>query len=278
MFYLIPAILGGAMIAIVMRISEDHTGAKTPKLAVSYFTSTLLAAVHMLMAGQSLVARGSSAPIIIGSIGGVLYLSSLLLLELNVRKNGIVLSSTFMKLGLLVPLAISLVFFNERPSLIQFCGVLLAIAAIVLINLKDHDNAIQFKIGLPLLLITNGSADAISKVYEQFGPVSMSDQFLFYIFVVAALLSCMLAFIRREKAGKADILFGMLIGIPNFYAARITLKALEHIPASIFYPSCHVGTLMVVTLAGLFFFREKLSRRQWAAVGLIFVAMVLLNL
>ena len=278
MLYLIPAILGGAMIAIVMRISEDYTSSKTPKLAVSYFTSTLLAAMHMLMAGQPLIARGSSAPIIIGSIGGVLYLSSLLLLELNVRKNGIVLSSTFMKLGLLVPLVISLVFFNERPSLIQFGGVLLAVTAIVLINLKDSDNVIGFKIGLPLLLITNGSADAISKVYEQFGPASMSDQFLFYIFVVAALLACALAFFRREKAAKADILFGVLIGIPNFYAARITLKALEHIPASIFYPSCHVGTLMAVTLTGLFLFKEKLSRRQWTAVALIFVAMVLLNL
>jgi len=265
------------MIAIVMRISEDHTSNKTPKLAISYLTSTLLAAVHMLLAGQSLIARGFSAPIIIGSIGGVLYLSSLLLLELNVRKNGIVLSSTFMKLGLLVPLAISLIFFSERPSLIQFGGVLLAVIAIVLINLKDQDNIIHWKIGLPLLLITNGSADAISKVYEQFGPISMSDQFLFYIFVVAALLSGILTFVRHEKVGKADILFGMLVGIPNFYAARITLKALEYIPASIFYPSCHVGTLMVVTLTGLFFFKEKLSKLQWAAVALIFAAMILLN-
>lgn len=277
MLYLIPAILGGAMIAIVMRISEDHTSAKTPKLAISYFTSTLLAAAHMLIAGQSLIAKGSSAPILIGSIGGVLYLSSFLLLELNVRKNGIVLSSTFMKLGLLVPLAVSLIFFNERPSLIQIAGVLLALLAIILINLKDQDNIIQFKIGLPLLLIINGSADAVSKVYEQFGLPSMSDQFLFYIFVVAALLSGVLTFVRHEKIGKADILFGLLLGIPNFYAARITLKALEYIPASIFYPSCHVGTLMVVTLTGLFFFREKLSKLQWAAVLLIFIAMILLN-
>ena len=83
MLYLIPSILVSAMISIVMRISEDHTSAKMPKLAASYFFSTLLAAVHMLMSGQSLIARGSSAPIIIGSIGGVLYLSSFLLLQLS---------------------------------------------------------------------------------------------------------------------------------------------------------------------------------------------------
>lgn len=265
------------MIAIFMRISEDHTSAKMPKLAISYFTSMVLAGTHMLLAGQSLLARGSWAPALLGAIGGVLYLSAFLLLELNVSKNGIVLSSTFMKLGLLVPLIISLLFFNERPSLIQFAGVLLALAAIVLINLKSQDSIITFKLGLPLLLIINGSADAMSKIYEQFGPAHLSDQFLFYIFVMAALLSAALTMIKREKVGKADILFGLLLGIPNYYAARVTLKALEYIPASIFYPSCHVGTLMVVTLTGLFFFKEKLSKLQWVAVILIFVAMVLLN-
>ena len=95
---------------------------------------------------------------------------------------------------------------------------------------------------------------------------------------MAALLSGILTFVRHEKVGKADILFGALLGLPNFYAARITLKALEYIPASIFYPSCHVGTLMVVTLTGLFFFKEKLSKLQWAAVMLIFIAMILLNM
>lgn len=265
------------MIAIVMRISEDYTSAKMPKLAISYFSSMVLAGAHMLIAGQSLLAKGYAAPVLLGAIGGVLYLSAFLLLELNVSKNGIVMSSTFMKLGLLVPLVISLLFFNERPSIIQLTGVLIALVAIVLINLKSQDSIITFKLGLPLLLIINGSADAISKVYEQFGPVQFSDQFLFYIFVVAALLSAALTLFRREKAGKADILFGLLLGVPNYYAARITLKALEHIPASIFYPSCHVGTLMVVTLTGLFFFKEKLSKLQWAAVILIFIAMILLN-
>ncbi len=278
MLYLIPAILCSAMIAIVMRISEDYTCAKMPKLAVSYFASMLLAGAHMLLAGQPLIAKGSATPALLGIIGGALYLSAFLLLELNVSKNGIVLSSTFMKLGLLVPLIVSLAFFNEHPSTLQLAGALLSIAAIVLINLKGHNNIVQFKLGLILLLILNGVSDTMSKVYEHFGPVHLSDHFLFYIFIMAALLSAALTIIRREKVSKADILFGLLLGIPNYYSARFNLKALEYIPASIFYPSCHVGTLMVVTLTGLFFFKEKLSKLQWAAVILIFIAMILLNI
>lgn len=277
MLYLIPAALFGAMIAIVMRLSESYTSSKMPRLVISYLTSTILASSHLLLAGRSLLPGGSSAPVLLGVIGGMLYLSSFLLLQINVRKNGVVLSSTFMKLGLLVPLALSLIFFNERPSLLQTVGVLLAITAIILINLKDEENTIQFRLGLPLLLLVNGSADAMSKIYEQFGPVQLSDQFLLYIFVSAGLMAVALMIVRHERIHRADVLFGALLGIPNFYAARITLKALEHIPASIFYPSCHVGTLVAVTLTGLFLFKERLTKRQWVAAGLILIAMVLLN-
>ncbi len=277
LLYLIPAALFGAMIAIVMRLSESYTSSKMPRLVISYLTSTILASSHLLLAGRSLLPGGSAAPVLLGIIGGVLYLSSFLLLQINVRKNGVVLSSTFMKLGLLVPLAISLIFFNERPSLLQAVGVLLAITAIILINLKDEENTVQFRLGLPLLLLVNGSADAMSKIYEQFGPAQLSDQFLLYIFVSAGLMAFLLMIVRHERIHRADVLFGALLGIPNFYAARITLKALEYIPASIFYPSCHVGTLVAVTLTGLFLFKERLTKRQWVAAGLILIAMVLLN-
>lgn len=277
MLYLISAALFGAMISVVMRLSENHTSSKMPRLIISYLTSTILAGSHMVFAGQSLLSDGSAAPVLLGIIGGVLYFSTFVLLQLNVSRNGVVLSSTFMKLGLLVPLVISLVFFKERPSLIQYAGVLLALIAIVLINLKDEESIVKFKLGLPLILIVNGSADAMSKIYEQFGPAELSSQFLFYIFVSACLLSVTLAVIRHERIHRADVLYGVLLGIPNFYAARITLKALEYIPASIFYPTCHVGTMVMVTLAGLFIFKEQLSKRQWIATGIIFIAMILLN-
>jgi len=39
-----------------------------------------------------------------------------------------------------------------------------------------------------------------------------------------------------------------------------------------------VATLLVVTLTGVAVFKERLSGRQWAAVGAIVVALILLNL
>ena len=44
------------------------------------------------------------------------------------------------------------------------------------------------------------------------------------------------------------------------------------------YPTYSVATIVVVTLVGTVFFKEKLSRRQILSMLMIFAALVLLNI
>ena len=74
------------------------------------------------------------------------------------------------------------------------------------------------------------------------------------------------------------MLFGVLLGVPNFYSVRFLLDSLNTVPAVIAYPTFSVSTIMVVTLAGVAFFKEKLSKRQWIALGIILLALALLNI
>ena len=66
--------------------------------------------------------------------------------------------------------------------------------------------------------------------------------------------------------------------MPNFYSSKFILMALGKLEAVIVYPSFSVATLLLVTLAGVLFFKEKLRKLQWVAVGIILVALVLLNI
>ncbi|MBQ3575144.1 MAG: hypothetical protein IJA26_05715, partial [Clostridia bacterium] len=77
-----------------------------------------------------------------------------------------------------------------------------------------------------------------------------------------------------------DALFGLLLGIPNYLSSHFFLLSLDKggISPLIAYPSFSVGTIVLVTLAGALIFREKLSKKQFAALGMILVALVLLNL
>ena len=43
------------------------------------------------------------------------------------------------------------------------------------------------------------------------------------------------------------------------------------------YPVFSVGTILLVGAAGVLIFREKMTAKQWIAVGIIIAAMILLN-
>jgi multidrug transporter EmrE-like cation transporter len=118
----------------------------------------------------------------------------------------------------------------------------------------------------------------MAKIYEEVGTANLSAQFLFYTFAVAFLLCVGLALWKKEGFGKWELLFGALIGIPNFYSARFLLASMRTVPAVIAYPTFSVGTILTVTLTGVLFFREKLKARQWIALTIILGALVLLNI
>ncbi len=278
MLYLLLAILTSALITVVMRLSEKHVSGKMPLLAVSYMVSLVLAGGCMLLGGQPLKGEGMGTALWMGGVNGIFYVLGFLMLQLNVSRNGVVLSATFMKLGLLVPLFMSVLFFGEKPGILQVVGILLAVIAIVLIHYEKEETVMRFRIGLPLLLLAGGCSDIMSKIFEETGPQRFSDLFLFVTFVMAVILCTGLMLLRRERPSAKDVLFGILIGIPNYFSARVILRAIGQLPAVIVFPTYNAGALVAVSLAGILLFHEKLGRRQWCAVGIILAAIVLLNL
>ena len=131
---------------------------------------------------------------------------------------------------------------------------------------------------LVALLILGGSANAMSKVHSTWGDPALSEQFLFYTFLSALVLCIILVLIKKEKPKGLDLFFGLLIGVPNFFASRFLLMSLQSLKAVVAYPTFSVGTILVVTVAGIFFFKERLAKVQWWALGGILTALILLNL
>ena len=86
-----------------------------------------------------------------------------------------------------------------------------------------------------------------------------------------------MAFGKKKRITGADLLFGLLIGIPNYFSARFLLLALGQIPAVVTYPVYSVATIVLISLAGFLAFHEKLSRQKILALLLILLSLVLLN-
>ena len=280
MIYLILAILCSAGVSIFMRASEKYCQGHYGILLMNYVVCVL---AGLILTGRGLTqtdGKGMPVTIVFGVVTGLLYCGSFILLQWNVRKNGVILSSTFMKLGVIVPAVLAVVWFGERPGWNQGLGFILAITAILMIHLEKGKIRTEkaYTIGLLLLLLGGGLGDSMAKFYDVYGNPGLGSFFLMLSFLVSGLISGILVFRGREKITKYEVLFGVLIGIPNYFSARFLLWALADIPAVITYPTYSIAAMALIGAVGVLMFREKLTKRQWGAYLLVILAVGLLNM
>ncbi|MBQ6314504.1 MAG: DMT family transporter [Mogibacterium sp.] len=285
MIYLIFAVISSALIAIVMRISEGRTSNNISALAVNYVACLILGLIYTISSsgkgGVIVPLSDGSRTIALGLINGIFYVSSFLTYQYNIHKNGVVMPSTFMKLGVIVPTLSAIVIFGEQPGIMQIAGIILAVFAIIFMNTggsTSEKSNITAPKALILLLFVGGLGDTMSKVYEETGKAEYNSQFLLYTFTMALILCSITAVIKGQKLTFTDVLAGLCIGVPNYYSARFVLLSLSHLPAIVVYPTYSVCTILVVAAAGVFFFHEKMTGRQWLAIGLIITALILLKI
>jgi len=275
MLNLILATLCSASVSVIMRISGKYIHNQLTMLACNYVMCSILGGSF---AGGQLFPRtdGLALAIVLGIIGGFFYLTSFMLMQKNVKQNGVVLPTTFMKLGIVIPVLSAILVFGEAPRMVQFAGIALALAAIVVMQEKGQD--LRSFGSIFWLWLTTGISSAMSKVYDGFGVPALKNQFLFYIFASALVMCVIVCIIRKQKISLWDLFFGLIIGIPNYFSARFLLLSLGAVPAVVAYPTYSVGTIVMITLAGIVIFREKLNRQRIIALLMILCALALLNM
>lgn len=276
---LILAILSSAGVSLIMRLSEGRVKNKMGFFMANYAVCTLLAGMFTLKAAGGFLTDGFGFALGLGAFSGFLFLYSFVLFRQNVARNGVVMSATFMKLGVLIPTLMAILIFREQPKLTQLVGIVLAVAAILLLNLeRGASGQASGKWLLVLLLVLSGLTDGTANIFDKLGNPASKDSYLVFTFLTALLFSGACAFFGKEKIAPADLLFGAAIGIPNYFSSRFLLGALRTVPAVVVYPVYSVATIVVITAFGVLLFRETLERKKAAALLMIFAALALLNL
>ena len=275
MIYLLLAILCTVSISFLMRLSEKYIHHQLGMFLSNYFICILFS--FILIEGKMEFHDLRVFPI--GVITGILYLVNFVFYKKNMVVNGIVLSSTFMKLGVIIPTLMAILIFHEQPKFNQMLGIILSIIAIVFINYeKDSLSNGKNQIWLILLLLLSGFADGMMNIYDEIGILASNDFYLMITFLSAFMITLGLIKFKKIKVTKIDLLFGAIIGIPNYLSSRFLLLALSQIPAVLVYPIYSVAAIVVTTVIGLCFFKEKLSMKKITSIGLILIALVLLNM
>lgn len=282
MLYLVLAVLSSAAMAIVLKCFRNQAGNRYGILLGNYLTCVAISVIMLPEAG--LILSGSWITLVCGIGGGIFFVLALVCMQSSIRANGAGLTSAFARLGLIVALGLSILLFREQPTPMQFLGIGLAIAAIVVLR-SDGTKQTRRKGGFGLLLLTlgaSGCADAMAKVFETYGSKHQDSLYFFWLFVTAVLLCVCLALVEKKRTGKGlrpgPFAAGILVGIPNYFSSYLLLRSLQSLPATVVYPTYSTATILLVMSLGALFFQERLTKRQWPGILLILAAMVLLNL
>lgn len=277
--YLIPAVLASAAVTLVLK-AAGSSGNRYGVLLGNYLTCLCLALVSAIRAGV----MPEPVTVLCGLIGGVLFVAGLVMMQKSIEVNGASLTGAFSKLGLLVPLALSILVFHEKLTWLRFAGILLSCAAMVLIHSRP-DSGPSGKISTLLLmgaLLGCGSGDAMAKIFEETGSPSQAPAYFLILFACASVITAVLGAMEQSRTKKPvtvkNLASGILVGIPNYFSASLLLGALNYLPALLVYPVCSAGSLVMILLLSRLFFKEELTRRAAAGIVMIIAALVLLNI
>ena len=286
MSYLLLATCSSAIMAIVIRIFQNSKGNRYAIILGNYLICILIS--WFSLPNRFMVLGGSPATILCGIIGGAFFVAGLVTMQTSTRLNGATLTSVFAKMGLVISLAISIFVFGEKPTPMQIAGVVLILAALVMINGpadEKSENALQtgkvYTGALILTMLANGGGSSMSKIFEQVGTRDQDELYFFYLFFTAAVLTAVLLLLEWKRTGKAlkwsEMAAGIAVGIPNYYASFLLLLALVALPAIIVYPINSTGSILIVMAVDALVFHQRYTKRQWLGIVLVLAAMVLLN-
>ena len=75
-----------------------------------------------------------------------------------------------------------------------------------------------------------------------------------------------------------ELLAGVAVGVPNYFCSYFLLASVTRLPSFLVYPIFSTGTIVVVMLVSTLLFKEHPTKKQMAGIGMILLALVLLNL
>lgn len=303
MLHLLAAIACSTAIALILKHGEERNHQRFVILAGNYLTASsvslflvlrrglfryipmgsfhrLLSQLRMEHTADGFLDPGSTAlwALIIGVPTGVLYFLGFYYYQRSVKESGVGMAGSYAKMGILVPMILSVLFWREYPSGLQWAGMALALAAIAASNLRFSGGGNPFREARPVLLLlflSCGISEFTNKLYQRYGMLQMKDLFLFFLFFTALIVSI---FKVRGRPKRSEIITGLAVGVPNFFASFFLINALSALPAAVVFPVYSSGSIALICLGGRFIFQERLSRREITAVALTMAALLLINL
>ncbi|WP_109097617.1 hypothetical protein [Aquimarina sp. AU58] len=284
MIYLVLSVLASTLIFIIF------------KLFAKYHVDTLQAIVvnYIVACVSGIIAY--SEPIDLPSVSekgwffgamilGVIFISVFNLMAITTQRNGLSVAAVATKMSLVIPIIVGIIAYQESTGIIKIAGILIALIAVYLTSTKTTGGIPITKKNLifPLLVfIGSGVIDTSIKFLETHYvakndiPVFSATVFGFAA-IVGIITLASKAITGTFKIAFKNIIAGIVLGVPNYFSIYFLIQALRHdsMDSSTVFTINNVAILLVSTLAGILFFQEKLTFKNWIGIILAIISIIL---
>lgn len=276
MISLFLATICSASIALVFKFSEGQRLNRYVVTSTNYFAAILVSVVMALAENTGFTTW--KAGLAVGIPAGICFFLAFVYYQISVRDSGAGLAGMFGKLGILMPMLMSLILWREFPTLVQTGGILLAICAILVVSLGKNVKQGTFHGALLLLFLFGGMAEFSNKLFQKYGSSAEKSYFLLIVFSVAFLVSMTMTVRNGKTPTRKDIVTGICVGIPNMFSSFFLIRALDFLPTAVVFPVYSAGSMALILILSRLIYGEKLDGRSYGAIAMTMLALVLINL
>jgi len=197
------------------------------------------------------------------------------------------LTVMLVNLSMLLPVLLSVIVYNEHLTLGRIIGILLTVTSFILcVDAKPENRMSRSWLFLTVAsILANGSIGITQKIFGASVFHNEKKAFVACSYMIAFLITLALYTVVhiKEKNSTAykkipTYLFAALAGIVLAIFQWVNTYAISVMDGSFLFPIYSGGSIILSTLVGVLFFRDKLTSKQKISMVLGMVAVVIMNL
>jgi drug/metabolite transporter (DMT)-like permease len=288
MIWLLLRVLLSVTFSQGIRYLQVRTDRTQPALLLNYVVAGFGSAAMALALGGI---RLPPSMLALAAIGGITYVTSLVLLLPAMREVGVAVTGAVLQLALMVPVSLAIVRYGETPTLYHAAGILLTLIALPLLSAGSAGGSdarrVRLSPSLILLFLSGGASQSVMKeaTLGGGGPAQRLG-FMTGLFAFASVATAVWMLLQRPspalRAPRSGFPvpewpLGVGLGLANAAQLVCLLLALEALPALIVFPASSTLGLTANVVASLLLWRERPTRAAWLGMALATAAVLLLN-
>ena len=270
--FLLGSLAGFGGLGIFHKVA-DHPECRPRVIALSLlFWGFVLTSVYATWFDP----RGFHFPpkvLMIGGAGGLFVAGALFVFQTGLKYGKISTSWLVLNLSMSLPILVSLVFYDEKLNVVKIVGIGLVLGAILMlwrdkkIDLEASGANAAGQAGhhtkwlllMLLAFVFNGLAASTSKVLVGCGVGDYTWQFYVTLYGVGFLITLVASLWMGDVPTRREIGTGAIMAVCSITGNVLLTLALSHgVQGAVAFPSANGGSLTLVVLAGVLFFKERI--------------------